>query len=83
MKKICRTIKLMKFKTDICDTDLEKIRGSDFVVLFWNDTYVKCYGKDELRYILEKDHINPIRYIFDLTDRIILDRDVLINTYEV
>lgn len=83
MKKICRTIKARKFKANMDDTTLAELQGNDFVVLFKNDTYVKCLGKDELRYLLEKDHINPIRYIFDLTDRIILDRDVLINTDEV
>lgn len=83
MKKICRTIKARKFKVNMGDTTLAELQGNNFVVLFWNDTYVKCFGKDELRCLLEKDHINPIRYIFDLTDRIILDRDVLINTDEV
>jgi len=36
--------------------------------------------KYDLRKMLERDHINHIMYIFDATNRIIINRDVLINT---
>lgn len=83
MKKICRTIKLMKFESKLNEDSIKKIKGTDFVVCFNNGKYIKVYDKDDLRRLLERDHINPIRYVFDLTDRIIIKRDVLIDTDEV
>ena len=41
------------------------------------------YTKDDLIRLLEKDHIKPIRYIFNMSDRIIVDRDIHINIEEV
>lgn len=35
--------------------------------------------KEDLINILEKDHIRPIRYIFNMEDRIILDRDIKVD----
>ena len=43
----------------------------------------ECYTKDDLIRLLEKDHIKPIRYIFNMSDRIIVDRDIHINIKEV
>lgn len=83
MKKICRTIKLVKFKSMLNEDSIKKIEGTEFIVCFQNNKFIRVYDKEDLRLLLGRDHINPIRYIFDLTDRIILDRDVLINTDEV
>ena len=79
MKKICRTIKLRKLKTDINIKSLEKQKNKDFVVLFDDGKYERVYSKEDLISLLERDHIRSIWYIFDMTDRIILDRDTLIN----
>lgn len=83
MKKICRTIKLRKFKTKLNEESIKDIVCTDFIVLFDDGKWLLAYNKDHLRELLEKDHIRSIRYIFDMTDRIIIDRDVLINTDEV
>ena len=38
------------------------------------------YSETKLYSYLEKDHLRPIKYIFDMTDRIIINRDIIINT---
>lgn len=83
MKKICRTIKLMRFKSRLNEDSLNQLEETEFVVCFGNDRFIHVYGKEDLRLLLERDHINPIRYIFDMTDRIMIRRDVLIDTDEV
>lgn len=83
MKKICRTIKLRKFETFVDKEILDKIDGYGYIVCFDDNTYKSCLGKMELRECLEKDHIKSIRYIFDIMDRIIIDRNVLIDTEEI
>lgn len=83
MKKICRTIKLRKFKTKINEEFIAEYNNHQFLVCFDDSKWKYVLCKDELRELLERDHINPIRYIFDITDRIIVDRDVLINIDEV
>lgn len=83
MKKICRTIKLRKFKSFVNQEMLGKIDGYEYIVCFDDNTYKSCLGKMELRECLEKDHIKSIRYIFDIMDRILIDRDVLIDTEEI
>lgn len=80
MKKIYRTIKLRKFKTKLNEEAIAKFDNHEFIVCFDNDKWLFAYDKYDLRKHLERDHINPIRYIFDVTDRIVIDRDVLINT---
>lgn len=79
MKKICRTIKLRKYKCKINEESMKKQENKEFIVCFDDDKYMTVYDTWDLRRLLEKDHIRRIHYIFDLTDRIILDRDVLIN----
>ena len=83
MKKICRTIKLRKFASLLEDLTLSKIQGNEFIVCFDDHTYKWCLSKNELRECLERDHIKGVRYAFDVTDRIIIVRDVLINTDEI
>ncbi|MCM1052473.1 MAG: hypothetical protein NC483_00625 [Ruminococcus sp.] len=81
MKKICRTITLKKFESEI--NDCKDIKGEDFMVLFDDGKYERVYLKYDLIKILENDHVRSINYIFDMTDRILVRRDVLINTDEV
>lgn len=80
MKKICRTIKLRRFKSFVDKETIDKIDGYEYIVCFADRTYKLCIGKSELYSCLEKDHIKRINYIFDTFDRIIIDRDVLIKT---
>ena len=79
MKKIFRTIKLRRLKTEITKENLKEFEGKQFYVLYRNDTYEYACDTYDLRKILEKDHIKPIQYIFDATDRIIIDRDIAIE----
>ena len=82
MKKICRTLKLMKFRSRLNEDSIKNIEGTEFTVCFDNGKYIRVYDTDDLRRLLERDHINPIRYIFDMTDRIMISRDVF-DTDEV
>lgn len=51
----------------------------DYLVWFKDNSCQECYTKDNLIKLLEKDHIKPIRYIFNMSDRIIVDRDTHIK----
>lgn len=82
MKKICQTIKLRKFKTGLSEENQKMLEGNDFLVLYKDDTVKHIYTKDDLIEELENDHIKPIRYIFDMSDRIILDRDIRVELLE-
>lgn len=83
MKKICKTIKLMKFRSKLNEDSIKNIEGTEFLVCFDDNKYEHVYFKYDLVKLLEKDHIRGIRYIFDFTDRIIIRRDVLIDIDEV
>lgn len=84
MKRIIQTIKLRKFKTEINKKYFENISDDYKEFLVWfDDNTCKSVYKDELIHVLENDHVKKIRYIFDMTDRIIIDRDILINSIEV
>lgn len=83
MKKVCRIIKLRKYKSFFDKETIDKIEGHDFIVCFSDSTFEWCISKDELTKCLEKDHIKRIRYIFDMSDRISINRDVLIDTSEI
>ena len=80
MKQVCRYLKLRKLKSGIQKESWEKLEGNEFIVIFSDGTIEHCIGKYELYSCLEKDHIKPIRYIFDMTDRIVINRDVIIDT---
>lgn len=41
-----------------------------------------CFKKDLID-ILKKNHIKPIRYIFGMADRTIVDRNIYINEREM
>ena len=83
MKKIAQTIKLRKLKTEVNKEYVEKMNEGNYLILFKDDTCKQVYTKDELINILSKDHIKPIRYIFSMADRIMVDRDIHINTDEI
>lgn len=83
MKKIAQTIKLRKLKTEVNKEYVEKMNEGNYLILFKDDTCKQVYTKDELINILSKDHIKPIRYIFSMADRIVVDRDIHINTDEI
>lgn len=85
MKKICRTIKLKKYKTQfIEDEDWIKSReNNSWIIVFTDWTATFCWDKNELYKYLENDHIKSIQYIFDIIDKITIDRDVIINTDEL
>lgn len=83
MKKIIQEIKLRKFKTKLNESSLKPFENQEFLVWYNDNTCELIYFTDELRRVLEKDHIKPVRYIFDLMDRIIVDRTVKIDMKEV
>lgn len=79
IKKVCRQIKLKKFKTELNEDILSKWDGNEFMVIYNDGTTNHCLCKSELYRCLEKDHIKPIRYIFDMNDRIYVSRDIIID----
>lgn len=79
MKKVCRYLKLRKFKTEFDKDSIKCFEGKDFIVIFYDDSIQYCIGKEELYKCLEKDHIKRIRYIFDITDRISIIREPIIE----
>lgn len=83
VKKIIQTIKLRKFKTEVNKKFIEELDESSYLVWYKDGTCKEVNFKDDLIDILSKDHIKPIRYIFNMSDRIIVDRDIHINTEEV
>ena len=83
VKKIIQTIKLHKFKTEVNKKIIEEMDESSYLVWYKDGTCKEVNFKDDLIDILSKDHIKPIRYIFNMSDRIIVDRKIYINTEEV
>lgn len=83
MKKIIQTIKLRRLKTEVNKESIEIMCEGNYLVWFKDNSCQECYTKDDLIRLLKKDHIKPIRYIFSMSDRIIVDRDIHINIKEV
>ena len=79
MKKIIQTIKLRKYKTKIVEETLKKYPNEEYLILYKDGTTETTILKYKLIKALQKDHIKPIRYIFDMTDRICIDRNIKIN----
>ena len=75
MKKLIQKIKLRKF---IPKNDAKIWEKNDFVVLYRNGKYKMLDNKEQLESEIRK-HNGDIWYIFDMADRIILDRDIKIN----
>lgn len=83
MKKIMKTIKLHRFRTELNKSVVDKLAGQEFVVTYQDNTWEKVYYKEDLIPILNRDDKKPIHYIFDMTDRIIVDREILINPIDI
>ena len=83
MKKLIQTIKLRRLKTEVNKKCIEEMCIGNCLVWFRDNSCQECYTKDDLIGLLEKDHIKPIRYIFNMSDRIIVDRDIHINIKEM
>lgn len=79
MKKIIQTIKLRRLKTEVNKKSIEKMCEGDYLVWYKDGSCEETYHKDDLISILSKDHIKPVKYIFGMADRIIVDRDIHIN----
>lgn len=79
MKKIIQTIKLRKYKTKIVEESLKLYPSHSYLIWHKDGTAQDVDFKEDLIKALENDHIRPIRYIFDMTDRIILDRDIKVD----
>lgn len=82
-KKILQTIKIRKFKTKLNEESLKPFENKEFLIWYRDNTCEEVYFKDELIHLLSNDHKKPIRYIFDLSDRIIIDRDIHVDISEV
>ena len=78
MQKIIQKIKVRKFIDKIPKNYKKKWREIDFVVLYRNGKYKLLDNKQQLETEIQK-HNGDIWYIFDMADRIILDRDIKIN----
>ena len=77
MKKIFKQIRLRYFggrKIDSC----RQLCG--FVVLYRNGTYQKVYDKEDLVDLLEKDITGKVWYVFNMADRIILSKDIVVTS---
>lgn len=85
MKKICRTLKLRKFKTEITKEIWDSLSSSEksYYILYADGTYELAWGEYDVIKALEKDHIREVKYIFDASDKIMVDRDIIINTDEI
>ncbi len=83
MKKIIQTIKLHKLKTEVNKECIEKMDKNNYLVLFKDDTCKYVYTKDELMNVLSKDHIKPVKYVFNMSDRITVDRNIYIDINEM
>lgn len=83
MKKLIQTIKLRKLKTEVNKESIEKMCKGNYLVWFKDNSCKEAYTKEDLIEILSKDHIKPIRYVFSMSDRIIVDRDIYINKEDV
>ena len=60
---------------------LKNLEGNEFYVLYQDKQHTwGLVSKAELPEILKCDPIKPIRYIFDVTDRIVVSREMLIDT---
>lgn len=81
-KSICRILKLKKYRSALTEDICKETDGTEFLIIFKNGQW-KSGDKYDVRFALEEDHINPIDYIFDMNDRIIVNRNILINTDDI
>ncbi len=83
MKKIIQTIKLRRLKTEVNKESIEIMCEGNYLVWFKDNTCEETYCKDDLINILSKDHIKPVKYVFSMADRIVINRDIAINTDKI
>ena len=75
MKKLFKKIQIRK-----PFTDKDFLRTTcGFIICFIDKTYIRVDNKDELMEYLEKDNRHKIWYIFDMVDRIVIDRTIQIE----
>ena len=79
MKTMREYIKLRKFKNEKLKEALKDLEGQEFLVWYEDDTCEQVYFRDDLIPILRRDNKKRIKYIFDLVDRIIVDRDIRVE----
>ena len=82
MKNICRTLKLKKYRSKITEDICKETDGTNFMIIY-DDNKWNLGDSWDVRKALENDHIRKISYIFDMNDRITIQRDILISTDEI
>lgn len=83
MKKIFQKIKLRRMKSEIINNLGEDTRAAWWVVLFSDGTFTTVYEKSDLLSLIERDHIRPIKEIYDKRDRIDLERKIVVDINEL
>lgn len=78
MNKIQQYIKLRRMINEKNKEALKQLKGYDFLVWYQDNTCEEVF-KDDLIYTLKHDREKPIRYIFDMADRIIVDRQIIVK----
>lgn len=73
MKRICKKIELRKI------VHKEMWTEDSYLIWFIDNTCKEVYSRESLLEEIEKDNKKRIRYVFDMRDRIILDRDIEIK----
>lgn len=86
MKKIFQTIKLRAtMRSVLKDSDalLEHYTGNSWLILYDDGTWTKVWDKYDLIRAIESDHYKRISCIVDSADRMLLDRDIQVDTSEL
>lgn len=78
MKKAIKKYTLRKLKTSIPIENLKDFSESEFIILYRDNKYEEVYNKDDLLARIETKGPD-IWYIFDMIDRIILERHIIIR----
>lgn len=79
MKKLLEIIKPCKFNKNLAKEALKELEGQSFLVWYRDGSCEEIYFKDDLIGVLMNDNKKPVRYIFDMNDRIIIDRTIHIE----
>lgn len=77
MKKISQKIKLWKMKSML--ENPEALSDDAYIVLYKDGTYERYLNKSDVYSILSHDNYKPVYTIFDMSDRFIIDRDILVE----
>lgn len=85
IKKIKEKITLKHLKSYFIETvgfnPFEESEWHEFYVLFRSGKWEVCWNKSDLIQIIDRHHAD-ISYIFDATDRIILEKDIEVKINE-